>query len=148
LGPIPAGHDVFLSPIAFAGWCGLFVTALNLLPVGQLDGGHVAYALFGRRQNRYARALHLGLLGIFAYNLAVFVAPVVRQGAWSELSAAFSNSLFWLFWFGILSLMRRMGGRDHPPTEPGQLSPARRVVAVLTLVLFVLLFMPTPMATY
>jgi membrane-associated protease RseP (regulator of RpoE activity) len=148
LGPIPPGHDVFLSPVAFAGWCGLFVTALNLLPVGQLDGGHVAYALFDLRQNRYARALHLGLLGIFAYNLAVFVAPVVHQRAWGELSAALSNSLFWLFWFGLLILMRRMGGRDHPPTEPGELSPARRVVAVLTLILFVLLFMPTPMATY
>jgi membrane-associated protease RseP (regulator of RpoE activity) len=148
LGPIPPGHDVILSPVAFAGWCGLFVTALNLLPVGQLDGGHVAYALFGPRQNRYARRLHLGLLAVFAYNLAVFVWPVVRHHAWAGLELAIGNSLFWLFWYGLLHLMRLFGGRDHPPTEPGELTPGRKVVAVVTLVLFVLLFMPTPWSQY
>jgi membrane-associated protease RseP (regulator of RpoE activity) len=148
LGPIPPGHDVLLSPIAFAGWCGLFVTALNLLPVGQLDGGHVAYALFGPRQNGFARKLHASLLLVFAYNAAVFVVPVVRAHAWSRLDLAIGNSIFWLFWFGLLFVMRFFGGRDHPPTEPGELSPVRKVVAVVTLALFVLLFMPTPWAQY
>ncbi|HEX3597238.1 MAG TPA: site-2 protease family protein, partial [Polyangiaceae bacterium] len=55
LGPIPAGMDVNLHPTAFAGWGGLLITMLNLLPWGQLDGGHVAYALFGPRQHVYAR---------------------------------------------------------------------------------------------
>lgn len=148
LGPIPEGYDVLLSPVAFAGWTGLFVTALNLIPIGQLDGGHIAYALFGPKQNRYARALHWGLLGMFAYNLAVFMIPVVQRRAWSEVDQAIMNSLCWLVWFVLLRALRRVSGRDHPPTEPGELSTWRKGIAVLSLALFVLLFMPTPWTTY
>lgn len=148
VGPIPAGHDVYLDPVALAGWSGLFVTALNLIPVGQLDGGHIAYALFGARQNRYARVVHLSLLAMFLYNLAIFMAPVLWTGAFAKTGQAISNSLFWLVWFSMLQLMKRVSGADHPPTEPGELSPARKAIAVLSLVLFVLLFMPTPWAAY
>jgi len=147
LGPIPAGHDVFLDPIALAGWAGLLVTALNLLPVGQLDGGHVAYALFGSRQNAIARAMHAGLLLAFGWNLVRFVVPVLL-GSSGDLGQAIGNSTFWLFWYLLLHGMARMAGRDHPPTEPGVLSPKRRIVAFVTLAFFVLLFMPTPWATY
>ena len=146
LGPIPVDRDVMLNPIAFAGWSGLFVTALNLLPVGQLDGGHVAYALLGPKQNRIARWVHWSLLAVFAYNLVHFFWPVVRTQRWAEAGQAFSNSVFWLMWFGLLHLLSRLGGRDHPPTDAGDLSTGRKVVAVITLVLFVLLFMPTPWA--
>ena len=146
LGPIPVDRDVMLNSVAFAGWSGLFVTALNLLPVGQLDGGHVAYALFDRKQNRYARWLHRGLLLAFAYNLVRFMGPVVRTRRWEDASQAFQNSLFWLFWFVLLHGLGRLGGADHPPTDGGELSPGRKVIAVITLVLFLLLFMPTPMA--
>jgi membrane-associated protease RseP (regulator of RpoE activity) len=119
---------------------------LNLLPWGQLDGGHVAYALFGERQNRLARLFRSLLLPLFLYNAYVFLLPLARGGA-SEF--AISNSLFWLVWYAVLGLIGRLsGGADHPPTEPGELSPRRRVVAVVTLVCFVLLFMPTPWATY
>jgi membrane-associated protease RseP (regulator of RpoE activity) len=148
LGPIPDGHDVFLTPAAFAGWAGIFLTMLNLLPVGQLDGGHIAYALFGPRQNRYSRFVHFALLGMFLFNLARFVIPVVINKTWEDLPLAFGNSLFWLMWFGVLHVLRRLGGSEHPPTDPGELSPARRGVAVLSLILFVLLFMPTHMTLY
>ncbi len=150
LGPIPEGYDVFLSPTAFAGWVGLLITALNLIPIGQLDGGHIAYALFGDRQNRYARWLHRGLLLMFAYNLAVFMWPVMRDRAWSfePIAMAIGNSLFWLLWYGLLHLLAHVGGRDHPPTEPGALSPLRRGIAALSLLCFVLLFMPTPWSTH
>jgi membrane-associated protease RseP (regulator of RpoE activity) len=135
LGPIPEGHDVFLNGAAFAGWAGLFVTMLNLLPVSQLDGGHIAYALFDTRQNRYGRWVHYSLLGWFAYNLFAY--------------NAFEPGMIWLVWFGLIALLRRAGGGvDHPPTEPGALSPRRRYVAILCLVLFVVLFMPTPMRQY
>lgn len=148
LGPIPAGKDVLLDPMAFAGWAGLFVTMLNLVAVAQLDGGHIAYALFGPKQNAYARRLHAGLLLIFAYNLARFVGPVVMARKWDALGQAISNSTFWLVWYVLIHVIMRVGGREHPPTEPGELSPVRRGLAVLSLVLFVLLFMPTPYAQY
>ncbi|MBK8252887.1 MAG: site-2 protease family protein [Polyangiaceae bacterium] len=146
IGPIPDGRDVMLSPIAFAGWSGLFVTALNLLPVGQLDGGHVAYALFGPKQNKIARVIHWSLLLVFVYNMVQFMGPVVRTQRWEEADRAFSNSMFWLMWFGLLFLLGRLGGKDHPPTDPGELSAGRKVIAVITLIVFLLLFMPTPLA--
>lgn len=163
IGPIPAGYDVFLTPLAFAGWSGLFVTALNLIPIGQLDGGHILYALVGPRANRIARVLHYGLLVAFLANLTVFELPVLHHHGsaalmsalshasspvWQDVLEGVSNSLFWLVWFGLLHLLRRMTGGYHPPTEAGELTPKRRAIAVLSLVLFALLFMPTPMSAY
>lgn len=148
LGPLEAGADVSLNAVAFAGWVGLFVTALNLLPIGQLDGGHIAYALFGPRQNRISRVVHLGLLGMFLLNVWWFVAPVVRGGlSGDHLAMAVGNSIFWLFWFGLLWGVGRASGGNHPPTDDDALSPGRRLVAILSLVIFVLLFMPTPWST-
>lgn len=152
LGPIPAGHDVFLGPVAFAGWAGLFVTMLNLLPIGQLDGGHVAYALFGERQNRLAHALRWALLAFVPFNLAVKLVPAMHAGVPFDeaLAPAVGAAMPWLGWFALLRwvLPWLSGGSDHPPTEPGELSRGRRVVAVGTLALFALLFMPTPWSTY
>jgi membrane-associated protease RseP (regulator of RpoE activity) len=149
VGPIPDGYDVHLHPTAFAGWAGLLVTMINLLPWGQLDGGHVAYALFGSRQNRFARVFRLSLLLLFAYNVAVFLGPVLLHRSNMEVSLAISNSMAWLVWFLVLGLLGRVsGGSDHPPVEAGALSPRRKIVAWITLALFVLLFMPTPLAQY
>lgn len=64
------------------------------------------------------------------------------------LDVAIGNSLTWLVWFGLLSLLGRMMGHDHPPCETGELSPLRRRIAIGCLALFVLLFMPTPLANY
>lgn len=146
LGKIPAGHDVFLNGPAFAGWVGLFVTMLNLVPIGQLDGGHIAYALFGEKQNRYARIVHWSMLGMFVLNLVRFLPPAL-QGK-ESLADAVGNSMAWLVWFVLVHLLGRLSGQNHPPTEPGELSPGRRAVAVLSLIVFVLLFMPTPWSKY
>jgi membrane-associated protease RseP (regulator of RpoE activity) len=161
VGVIPEGSDVYMSPMAEAGWVGLFVTMLNLLPVGQLDGGHVAYALFGSRQNKYSRMFRYSLLLLVPVNL-ILRGPGLRAGfalhgdTFKEIVAAFfavwstaiSAAMPWLGWFIILSVLERLSGGGHPPTEPGALSPVRRVVAIGTLVLFVLLFMPTPWMQY
>ena len=147
-GGIPEGHDVMLHPTATAGWVGLFVTMINLLPWGQLDGGHVAFALLGPVQNRIARLVRRGVLVFFAYNLVTFVGPVLAGQSHMPLGVAIGNSLTWLVWYGLLGLLGRTMGQDHPPVEPAPLTPLRRRVAVACLALFVLLFMPTPLASY
>jgi membrane-associated protease RseP (regulator of RpoE activity) len=146
LGHIPDGSDVVLGPVAFAGWAGLLVTMLNLLPVGQLDGGHIAYALFGPRQNKYSNILRFSLLALVPINFVWQLVRTFRAGlSMQTLTTAVSASMPWLGWFLILTLLHRMSGGAHPPTEPGALSPVRRVIAIGSLVLFVLLFMRTPL---
>lgn len=152
-GRIAADQDVFLHPTALAAWAGFLVTFLNLLPFGQLDGGHVAFALLGeQRQNRFARfAVFLPLLMVL-YNAWVHVRPIVLRGMregwgnqnWMPVSAA----TVWISIFVLLWLLRGVSGANHPPVDDPELSPKRRVVAVVTLALFVLLFMPTPWAVF
>jgi membrane-associated protease RseP (regulator of RpoE activity) len=127
---------------------GLFVTMINLLPWGQLDGGHIAFALLGPLQNRIARLVRWGVLGFFLYNLLTFVGPVLTRQSHMPLGVAIGNSLTWLVWYGLLGLLARAMGPDHPPVEAGELSPGRRRIAMVCLALFVLLFMPTPLANY
>jgi membrane-associated protease RseP (regulator of RpoE activity) len=143
-GSIPEGHDVFLHPAAFAGWGGLFLTMINLLPFGQLDGGHIAYALFGERQNRAAPWIRLALVPLFLYVLTTNLVPALRSTEDGAITLAIGNSLFWLIWYALLGVLARFSGHDHPPCEPGELSPWRRAVAWFCLILFVLLFMPRP----
>jgi len=117
-----SGNDVNieLHPIALAGWFGLFVTFLNLLPVGQLDGGHVTYALFGR----FHRWISRGFLALIFF-------------------LGFQGWVGWFFWVALLSLL----GIDHPPTHDmySTLDPRRKLYAWGTVGLFVLTFMSAPL---
>ncbi len=121
-GALPPGHDVLLHPVALAGWLGLLVTTLNLVPAGQLDGGHVLYAMLGpRRALAVSRAVSVGLL----------VAGILLS--WN-----------WLVWW---ALTRAVSGVRHPPSlleEP--LDPARRALAMLCLALFAATFVPVPVS--
>jgi membrane-associated protease RseP (regulator of RpoE activity) len=149
LGPIPAGYDVNLHPTALAGWAGLLVTMLNLVPVGQLDGGHIAYALFGELQDRLGELVRFALLGLVLYNLVRFVGPVMLGTSSLDYVTAIGNSMFWFVWFALITLLKNLSGTErgeHPKVAPGELGPVRRGVAAGCLVLFVLLFMPTPLA--
>lgn len=112
---------VVLHPIALAGWFGLFVTSINLLPVGQLDGGHVLYAAAGHRPRVVP---------------ALLIASLVWLGAngWPG----------WLVWAAILALLLLLG---HPPTDddPQSLGPARSLAVVFTFAVFVLTFVAEPL---
>jgi len=118
--PLPLGGvDVLLHPVAWAGWAGLLVTALNLIPAGQLDGGHIIYVLMGKRAT---------VLLPF-----ILVALVMLGFFWSG----------WWLWALLIFLLGRM--HAEPLDQITQLNPQRRLLAVLGLVIFFLVFTPVPL---
>lgn len=121
LGPIPEGKDVLVHPVVIAGWFGLLVTLLNLMPVGQLDGGHMAYALWGKRAHWVGRAVAALLLF-----LTLFV------------------TASWGLWLLVTS---KLVGFGHPevvePLEP--LSPSRKLICALCLLALIGCAMPVPL---
>lgn len=139
------GRDVYINGVAFAGWVGLLVTFINLIPIGQLDGGHVAYGWFGASQNRASLVLHRALVPL-GFGVLIYVALDARRaGAANPWAHGFQASLNWFVWFFLLPLMRRMGGGAwHPPVGEEPLSPSRRRLCVLVLIVFVLIFVPIP----
>lgn len=143
-GPIAQGYDISLTPTALAGWAGLLVTMINLLPFGQLDGGHVAYALLGPRQNRVSRLI-IRLLPLVAVVIGLaYALPSYLNGVRGDaLLYDAAAGMHWLVWAVILWFLTRATGPGHPPTEDAELSKRRRLVGWLTLSLFLLLFMPS-----
>ncbi len=141
-GPIAPGFDVQLHPMAFAGWTGLFMTMLNLLPVGQLDGGHVVYALAGPRADRWSRWFIGALL---AYTALLVAALAVTAPAGGLTADRLQPAFIWGPWALITRIVLRLSGDRHPPAGDDALTPGRKAVAALSLALFVLLFMPLPL---
>ncbi|MCU0671526.1 MAG: site-2 protease family protein [Myxococcota bacterium] len=149
-GPMPEGHDVFLTSTALAGWAGLLLTLINLVPFGQLDGGHIAYALFGAHHERLSRVVLISLpvIGVVV-GLAYGLPTLLAKEPWDFVLRDFAAGMNWIVWGLVLTVLARVGGGiAHPPTDDGALSPGRRRVAWLCLVLFVLLFMPSWMRTF
>ncbi len=122
-GPGAPHGELVLSPVAFAGWMGLLITSLNLIPAGQLDGGHVFYASLGEKTHRSIRPVILSVLLILG---------------WEEWRG-------WIVWAILLLLM----GPGHPPVLPeeAELSPGRKKLGWLLLAIEVLIFVPSPMKT-
>jgi membrane-associated protease RseP (regulator of RpoE activity) len=121
-GTIPDGYSLNMHPMAFAAWFGLIATALNLFPIGQLDGGHISYAVLGRRSTYVT----LGMVAV-AVALTVF-------------------SMSWLVWTVMLVVMLVIFGPHHPPTldEHEPLDDTRLMLAVFAALMFVLCFTPAP----
>jgi Zn-dependent protease len=135
--PVTEGTDVLLHPVAFGAWGGMLVTMLNLLPVSQLDGGHVAYALFGPRQDKYAKSIHRALLVFFFLSLGSFLVQDVRAGlGLAHLGKAIENSAWWLFWFQILAILGTLNtpARQQPDGLPaGTITVRTRITMVASL---------------
>ena len=120
LGTTGDNVTIVLHPVALAGWVGLLVTALNLLPVGQLDGGHVVYAAFGERWHRW----------------------ISRGTLVTLLVLGISGAATWLVWAVLLSFL----GMRHPRLLDAEtpLDPRRKWATLATLVMFLVTFMPEP----
>lgn len=119
-GPIPAGHDIALNPMLFAGWVGLLITALNLMPIGQLDGGHILYGLLRTGAHKIAKLL--------------------------LLAAAFAVFWFGLWHWTLMLVLLMIMGPIHPPTanDDVPLGTGRTVLGWLTLAFIFIGFTPTP----
>jgi membrane-associated protease RseP (regulator of RpoE activity) len=122
IGPLPAGKEVFVHPTVVAGWFGMLVTMLNLIPVGQLDGGHLTHALLGDRARLLGKVMAAAMVGLCLF-----------------------YTTGWLLW---LVLTTTVIGFKHPPVVQPQepLSPLRKVVCLLCLVAFIICVMPVPLS--
>ncbi|HEY5956443.1 MAG TPA: site-2 protease family protein [Polyangiaceae bacterium] len=156
LGPIPSTHDVVLHPTAAAAWVGFFITFLNLVPFSQLDGGHVAFALLGKRHDAWSKRMWIVPALALLYNLSTIARPALLV-AWHRgiraipdelLAPALSSTMAWVIWLSIIVIVRWRSGGTHPPVDDASLDTRRHWVAVGTLALFALLFMPSPFVQY
>jgi len=121
-GPVPDGSDVMVHPLGFAAWWGMLATALNLLPFGQLDGGHIMYAALGRYAARLSRV-----------TLVAVVLLTLQSTSWAAMALMM---VVMAFYFGF----------RHPRVvhEEITLTPARQTIAAAALVIFALCFTPVP----
>ncbi|MCK5187102.1 MAG: site-2 protease family protein, partial [Deltaproteobacteria bacterium] len=123
LGNIPDNYHVIIHPLGFAGWIGLLVTSLNLIPVGQLDGGHISYAVFGEKTKIISKVALIALLGL---------------GIW--------GSRTWLVW--AIMLLVLLGAKHPPPLDQDvPLDRRRKVIGAITLLVFVVTFIPVPFSS-
>ena len=117
---IPPDRTLLVDPIFFAAWLGFFLTGINLLPVGQLDGGHASYALLGRPAH---------IVALITFGLLI-------------LAGAFTQNMTWFVWAFFIML----GGLRHPPpmNDISDVGPVRKVIGVMTIGLFFLIIIPVP----
>lgn len=151
LGEVPDGYDLLLHPVAFAGWIGLFITALNLIPSGQLDGGHIMYSLFSQkwyRRTSFFMIFALLILGVGTRPIIDFIQSVWKEipfGSYRDM-IVFEGWPGWFLWAGILSVMKP----KHPPTmdDETHLDGKRKFLGFVALLVFIGCFTPVPISVY
>ena len=118
---VPEGYTLVLNPVLFAGWVGLFVTMINLMPFGQMDGGHIIYSMFSRKIQYNLALLMLGFILVLGY--------------------------FWMGWFLWAFLALLVIRLKHPPTldDSTELTGNRKILGWLAIVIFILTFIPIPL---
>ena len=121
--------EIYHFPFIFAGWFGLLVTAINLMPIGQLDGGHITYALFGDRARHIAKAAFVLFIVLNVYLISNF------------------NSYIWVLWIILILVFIRF---RHPPTLDNsiKLDVRRRAVGYFSYIIFIVTFCPLPFHIY
>jgi membrane-associated protease RseP (regulator of RpoE activity) len=130
-GFVPPMTEIYHYPFLCVGWFGLFVTAMNLLPIGQLDGGHMIYAMFGNGHRRIARVFFLIIFIVGLLGLLPFLGVNANIG-WAG----------WLFWCFILFFIIKI---DHPPViDMTPLDTRRKGIGWLTILIFIVSFSPIP----
>ncbi|WP_435347774.1 site-2 protease family protein [Haloarchaeobius sp. HRN-SO-5] len=127
-----ADPTVNVHPVVIGGWAGCFVTLLNLIPVGQLDGGHIVRAMLGEQQEALATLVPVGLFSLAAY------LHFVDQYPWDSV-------FIWVFWGGLAAFVAAAGSATPVQDDEG-LGPGRMLVGVLTFALGLLCFMAVPVA--
>ena len=115
---VPQSMDLYLHPMAFAGWIGFFVTGLNLIPIGQLDGGHIAFALFGKHHAKIAYVSFIALIAL---------------------------GFLWAGWWTWAILVVILGIRHPAPlNEVSRLDKKRLAIGLFSILVFILTFTPRP----
>lgn len=119
-GELPPNAGIYMHPLAFAGWFGFFATALNLIPIGQLDGGHLFYALLGKNFKKFSRIVFFIILPM---------------------------GILWPGWF-IWAIMLTLLGLKHPRVydEDKPLSPREKLLIGINIIIFILCFIPKPIS--
>lgn len=147
IGKIPDGYDLLLHPVAFAGWIGLFVTALNLIPAGQLDGGHIMYSIFSKKWHQRTSIMIILVLLLFGLGTQPIIQHIQSHLEGTALynykdSLNFEGWAGWLMWAVLLTFM----GTRHPPTmyDDIQLDGKRKFLSLVALFIFIGCFTPMP----
>jgi membrane-associated protease RseP (regulator of RpoE activity) len=125
-GPVADGYSLNLHPMAFAAWFGLLATALNLFPIGQLDGGHISFAVLGRRSTIVTMAMLAVAIGLTFFSAS------------------------WIVWTILMSVMIFLLGPHHPPTlnDEENLGPGRLAIAFFALLMLIVCFTPAPIGPF
>jgi membrane-associated protease RseP (regulator of RpoE activity) len=131
---IPPMNEIYHYPYLCAGWFGLLVTAMNLIPVGQLDGGHIIYAMFGDKHKHIARGFFYSLVIFGSFGLIGIFLPKFENIGWAG----------WLFWAGILYYIIKI---EHPPIGTfGTLDRKRKLLGWIAIIIFLLSISPVPIS--